>query len=81
VFDDPLLESRAFGAPCVNFMFGCIEDLESSLTELGLPLQWRRGKQVEEARILPVGTVRLSVVDHRQAREEYLALGKALVTK
>ncbi len=48
VFDEPLLHSYEFGAACVNFMLGCLEELQSSLSELGLPLQWRRGCQVDE---------------------------------
>jgi deoxyribodipyrimidine photo-lyase len=48
VFDEPLLQSHEFGSACVNFMLGCLENLRSSLAELGLPLQWRRGEQVEE---------------------------------
>lgn len=48
VFDEPLLQSHEFGSACVNFMLGCLENLRSSLAELGIPLQWRRGEQVEE---------------------------------
>lgn len=48
VFDEPLLQSHEFGSACVNFMLGCLENLRSSLNELGIPLQWRRGDQVEE---------------------------------
>lgn len=48
VFDKPLLESHAFGSACVSFMLGCVQDLASSLCERGIPLRWRRGKQVDE---------------------------------
>lgn len=48
VFDEPLLQSHEFGAACVNFMLGCLEELQSSLAELGLVLQWRRGVQVDD---------------------------------
>ncbi|HMS82998.1 MAG TPA: deoxyribodipyrimidine photo-lyase [Nitrospira sp.] len=48
VFDEPLLQSHGFGAACVNFMLGCLEELQSSLAELGLAMQWRRGFQVDE---------------------------------
>jgi deoxyribodipyrimidine photo-lyase len=48
VFDEPLLQSHAFGSACVNFMLGCLQGLASSLTERGLTLQWRRGEPVEE---------------------------------
>jgi deoxyribodipyrimidine photo-lyase len=48
VFDEPLLQSHEFGSACVNFMLGCLENLRTSLADLGLPLQWRRGEQVEE---------------------------------
>ncbi|MBX3237639.1 MAG: deoxyribodipyrimidine photo-lyase [Nitrospiraceae bacterium] len=48
VFDEPLLESRAFGSACVNFMLGCLDGLRQSLAERGLSLIWRRGEQVEE---------------------------------
>jgi deoxyribodipyrimidine photo-lyase len=48
VFDEPLLKSHEFGAACVNFMLGCLEELQASLAALGLPLQWRRGCQVDE---------------------------------
>ena len=29
-------------------MLGCLENLQSSLTELGMALQWRRGEHVRE---------------------------------
>lgn len=48
VFDEPLLQSHEFGAACVNFMLGCLDELRSSLGALGLPLQWRRGSPVDE---------------------------------
>jgi deoxyribodipyrimidine photo-lyase len=48
VFDDPLLQSQEFGSACVNFMLGCLDELQASLSALGLPLQWRRGCQVDE---------------------------------
>lgn len=48
VFDEPLLQSQEFGAACVNFMLGCLDELHRSLSDLGLPLQWRRGFQVDE---------------------------------
>lgn len=48
VFDEGLLQSHQFGSACVNFMLGCLENLQSSLTELGMALQWRRGEQVQE---------------------------------
>lgn len=48
VFDEPLLHSHEFGAACVNFMLGCLDALHASLGALGLPLQWRRGCQVDE---------------------------------
>lgn len=48
LFDEPLLQSHEFGAACVNFMLGCVEELQSSLAALGLPLQWRRGVPVDE---------------------------------
>jgi len=47
VFDQPLLESREFGAACVNFMLGCLDDLAASLDSLGMPLRWRRGEPVD----------------------------------
>ena len=47
VFDEPLLLSHEFGSACVNFMFGCLEDLRSSLAARGIPLLWRRGEQIE----------------------------------
>ncbi len=48
VFDEPLLQSHEFGSACVNFMLGCLVELQASLAALGLPLQWRRGFQVDE---------------------------------
>jgi deoxyribodipyrimidine photo-lyase len=48
VFDKPLLQSHEFGAACVNFMIGCLEDLRSSLAGLGVSLQWACGQQVDE---------------------------------
>ena len=48
VFDEPLLQSHEFGSACVNFMLGCLVELQASLAALGLPLQWRRGAQVDE---------------------------------
>ena len=48
VFDEPLLKSQEFGSACVNFMLGCLDELRASLAVLGLPLQWRRGSQVDE---------------------------------
>jgi deoxyribodipyrimidine photo-lyase len=48
VFDDPLLQSREFGAACVNFMLGSLSELASSLADRGLSLEWRRGEPVEE---------------------------------
>jgi deoxyribodipyrimidine photo-lyase len=48
VFDEPLLQSKEFGSACVNFMLGCLDELQASLTAFGLPLQWRRGCQVDE---------------------------------
>ena len=48
VFDEPLLRSHEFGSACVNFMLGCLEELQASLGAIGLPLQWRRGSQVDE---------------------------------
>lgn len=48
VFDEPLLRSDMFGSACVNFMLGCLEELATSLARGGIPLQWRRGKPVEE---------------------------------
>ena len=48
VFDEPLLQSHEFGPACVNFMLGCLDELQASLATLGLPLQWRRGSQVDE---------------------------------
>ncbi|MBX3327936.1 MAG: deoxyribodipyrimidine photo-lyase, partial [Nitrospira sp.] len=48
VFDEPLLQSHEFGSACVNFMLGCLDELQASLVALGLPLQWRRGCQVDE---------------------------------
>ena len=48
VFDEPLLQSQEFGSACVNFMLGCLDELQASLAALGLPLQWRRGSQVDE---------------------------------
>ena len=48
VFDEPLLQSHEFGSACVNFMLGCLEELQASLGVIGLPLQWRRGCQVDE---------------------------------
>ena len=48
VFDEPLLQSHEFGSACVNFMLGCLGELASSLADHGVPLQWRRGDQVEQ---------------------------------
>ena len=48
VFDEPLLQSHEFGLACVNFMLGCLDELQASLATLGLTLQWRRGSQVDE---------------------------------
>jgi deoxyribodipyrimidine photo-lyase len=48
VFDEPLLQSRVFGSACVNFMLGCLQELATSLTGRGIPLQWRRGEPAEE---------------------------------
>ncbi|HEY5626599.1 MAG TPA: deoxyribodipyrimidine photo-lyase [Nitrospira sp.] len=48
VFDEPLLQSQTFGSACVNFMFGCLQELASSLADRGIALQWRRGEPVEE---------------------------------
>ena len=48
VFDGPLIRSRRFGALCVNFMLGCLDDLSRRLASHGLTLRWRRGDPVEE---------------------------------
>lgn len=48
VFDEPLLHSHEFGSACVNFMLGCLEDLNASLSRLGTPLQWRVGEPLEQ---------------------------------
>ena len=48
VFDEPLLHSHEFGSACVNFMLGCLDELQASLATLGLTLQWRRGEPVEQ---------------------------------
>jgi deoxyribodipyrimidine photo-lyase len=48
VFDEPLLQMHEFGSHCVHFMLGCLQDLGSSLAELGIPLYWRRGEPVKE---------------------------------
>ncbi|SLM47454.1 Deoxyribodipyrimidine photo-lyase [Nitrospira japonica] len=48
VFDEPLLQSRAFGDACVNFMLGCLDDLAERLASLGVPLRWRRGDPAVE---------------------------------
>jgi deoxyribodipyrimidine photo-lyase len=48
VFDEPLLRRRTFGAACVNFMLGCLDELRQSLAGRGLVLLWRRGDPVEE---------------------------------
>ncbi|HXH86169.1 MAG TPA: deoxyribodipyrimidine photo-lyase [Nitrospira sp.] len=48
VFDEPLLQSQTFGSACVNFMFGCLQELASSLADRGIALQWRRGEPAEE---------------------------------
>jgi len=48
VFDEPLLQSHEFGSACVNFMLGSLAELASSLADHGVPLQWRRGDQVEQ---------------------------------
>jgi deoxyribodipyrimidine photo-lyase len=48
VFDDPLLQSKEFGAACVNFMLGSLRELAASLEARGLTLHWRRGDPVEE---------------------------------
>ncbi len=61
VFDQPLLQSHVFGPACVNFMLGCLEELASSLVGLGLTLQWRRGKPVEEV-VRAVREVKADVV-------------------
>jgi deoxyribodipyrimidine photo-lyase len=47
IFDEPLLQSHEFGSACVNFMLGCLEDLNAALSRLRAPLQWRRGESVE----------------------------------
>ena len=46
VFDDPLLCGQTFGAACVGFMLGCLQELASSLAGRGITLQWRRGEPV-----------------------------------
>jgi deoxyribodipyrimidine photo-lyase len=48
VFDDPLLRSRQFGAPCVTFLLSCLDELAGALAARGLALQWRRGNQIDE---------------------------------
>jgi len=48
VFDEGLLRSRVFGSACVNFMFGCLQELAEGLASRGLPLQWRQGDPVTE---------------------------------
>ncbi len=48
VFDEPLLQSHAFGSACVNFMLGCLKNVAASLADRGLILQWSRGEPVEE---------------------------------
>lgn len=48
VFDEPLLKSGLFGSACVNFMLGCLKELSGRLEEIGIPLLWARGDQVEE---------------------------------
>ena len=48
VFDDPLLCGQTFGAACVGFMLGCLQELASSLAGRGITLQWRRGEPVAE---------------------------------
>jgi len=47
VFDAPLLQSQTFGAPCVNFLLGCLKELGDELDARGLRLTWRRGDPVE----------------------------------
>lgn len=48
VFDEPLLRSCVFGSACVTFMLGCLNELTSALSGIGLALRWRRGQPVEE---------------------------------
>lgn len=48
IFDEPLLRSHQFGSPCVNFMLGCLRELNTALSERGVQLIWRRGEPVEE---------------------------------
>ena len=47
VFDEPLLRDHVFGAACVGFMLGCLEDVRRSLAERGVTLLWRTGEPVE----------------------------------
>jgi deoxyribodipyrimidine photo-lyase len=48
VFDEPLLQSHRFGAPCVNFMLGCLHELALSLAGRRIAFQWCRGEPVEQ---------------------------------
>jgi len=47
VFDEPLLAAHTFGAACVNFMLGSLEELAERLAKRGSPLQWHRGIPVD----------------------------------
>ena len=49
VFDEPLLQSHAFGSACVNFMLGCLQDVAASLASRGITLQWRHGEPVKKS--------------------------------
>jgi deoxyribodipyrimidine photo-lyase len=48
IFDDPLLDSRQFGSPCVTFMLSCLTEIAGALAARGLALQWRLGNPIEE---------------------------------
>lgn len=47
VFDEPLLRSHQFGSGCVNFMLGCLRELDAGLRQRGSRLVWRRGDPVQ----------------------------------
>ena len=47
VFDEPLLAAHTFGAACVSFMLGSLEELAERLAKRGSPLQWHRGIPVD----------------------------------
>ncbi|WP_447600125.1 deoxyribodipyrimidine photo-lyase [Nitrospira sp. Nam80] len=87
VFDEPLLHHRIFGAACVNFMLGCLEELRQYVRRYVPDLRHVGSRRIREPHLMPVGEqlragCRIGadypspIVDHGQARQEYPALGR-----